>query len=184
MRFGAAPFWPAEWIRPPGHWFPSHDGLRRLNRWAVGSAGSSGFANGLEAQMKRALLAAGSALLGLMIGTSALAAAPEAEGTKGKSCISAQDWATVVRDKSTGVTIKVLANIEGMEAKQVVERVNAEPPRTHMSADHVIVLGAKVLETGQPASYVLVAFFNEGCLVASGRADPKGAADLLEGEST
>ncbi|WP_395022926.1 hypothetical protein [Dongia sp.] len=131
--------------------------------------------------MKRALLAAGSALFGLMIGTGALAAPPEGEGGK---CISAQDWATVVRDKSTGVAIKVLANIDGMEAKQVVERVNAEPPKTHLSADHVIVLGAKVVETGQPASYVLVAFFNQGCLVASGRADPKGVADLLEGEST
>jgi len=132
--------------------------------------------------MKRALLAAGSALLGLMIGTSALAATPDAKGAK--ACISAQDWATVVRDKSTGVAIKVLANIDGMEAKQVVERVNAEPPKTHLNADHVIVLGAKVVETGQPASYVLVAFFNDGCLVASGRADPKGVADLIEGQST
>jgi hypothetical protein len=133
--------------------------------------------------MKRALLAAGSALLGLMIGPSAFAAPPEGDGA-GKACISAHDWATVVRDKSTGVAIKVMADIDGLEAKQVVERVNAEPPRTHMSADHVIVLGAKVIETGQPASYVLVAFFNDGCLVASGRADPKGIADLLEGEST
>jgi len=133
--------------------------------------------------MKRALLAAGSLLLGLMIGTTALAATPDGEGGN-KACISPGDWAKVVRNKSTGVAIKVLADIDGMEAKQVVERVNAEPPRTHMSADHVIVLGAKVLETGQPASYVLVAFFNGGCLVASGRADPKGVADLLEGEST
>jgi hypothetical protein len=133
--------------------------------------------------MKRALLAAGSALFALTIGTAAFAAPPEGDGGA-NACISAQQWATVVRDKSTGVAIKVLANIEGLEAKQVVERVNAEPPRTHMSADHVIVLGAKVIETGQPASYVLVAFFNEGCLVASGRADPKGVADLLEGEST
>jgi hypothetical protein len=132
--------------------------------------------------MKRALLAAGPALLALMIGTSAVAAPPEGDG--GKACISAHDWAKVVRDKSTGVAIKVMADIDGLEAKQVVERVNAEPPRTHMSADHVIVLGAKVIETGQPASYVLVAFFNQGCLVASGRADPKGVADLLEGEST
>jgi len=131
--------------------------------------------------MKRALLAA-SALLGLTLGTSALAGTPVPEG--GKVCISAPDWAKVVRDKSTGVAIKVLADVEGIEAKQVVQRVNSEPPKTHLSADHVIVLGAKVLETGQPASYVLVAFFNQGCLVASGRADPKGAADLLEGEST
>ena len=132
--------------------------------------------------MERALLAAGAVLLALTIGTSALAKAPESDGAK--ACFSAQDWATVVRDKSTGVAVKVLADIDGLEAKQVVERVNAEPPQTHMSADHVIVLGAKVLETGQPASYVLVAFFNQGCLVASGRADPKGIADLLEGEST
>jgi hypothetical protein len=130
-----------------------------------------------------ARLAAGSALLALMISTSAYAETPEA-GAGNNACISAHDWATVVRDKSTGVAINVLADIDGLEAKQVIERVNAEPPRTHMSADHVIVLGAKVVETGQPASYVLVAFFNRGCLVASGRADPKGIADLLEGEST
>lgn len=136
----------------------------------------------MEVQMKRALLAAGSALLGLTIATGALAATPKSEGAK--ACISAADWASVVRDKSTGVAIKVLADIDGMEAKQVVERVNAEPPKTHLAADHVVVLGAKVIETGQPASYVLVAFFNDGCLVASGRADPKGVADLIEGEST
>ena len=134
--------------------------------------------------MKRALLAAGSAFFAVMLGTSALAGAPKVTGPEGKACISAQDWATIVRDKSTGVAIKVMADIDGMEARQVVQRVNAEPPRTNLSADHVIVLGAKVVETGQPASYVLVAFFNEGCLVASGRADPKGVADLLEGEST
>jgi hypothetical protein len=132
--------------------------------------------------MQRALLLAGSILLALTVGNPAFAKAPATE--KGKACISAEDWATVVRDKSSGVAIKVLANIQGMEAKQVVDRVNAEPPKTHMAADHVIVLGAKVVETDQPAPYVLVAFFNEGCLVASGRADPSGVADLLEGEST
>ena len=121
-------------------------------------------------------------MLALSIGTSALAETPDFP--RGEACISAQNWATVVRDKSTGVAIKVLADIDGLEAKQVVERVNAEPPRTHMAADHVIVLGAKVVETGEPASYVLVAFLNQGCLVASGRADPKGIADLIEGEST
>jgi len=132
--------------------------------------------------MERGLMAAGALALALMTGPSAFAGAVDAD--RGKACISAQDWATAVRDKSTGVAIKVLADIQGLEAKQVVERVNAEPPRTHMSADHVIVLGAKVVATGQPASYVLVAFLNQGCLVASGRADPAGIADLLEGEST
>jgi len=132
--------------------------------------------------MRRALLVASLVLLASTAGNVAIANAPVSD--KGKACISAEDWATVVRDKSSGVAIKVVANIEGMEAKQVVDRVNAEPPQTHMTADHVIVLGAKVIETDQPASYVLVAFFNNGCLVASGRADPDGVADLLEGEST
>lgn len=130
--------------------------------------------------MERALLAAGSALLALMIGTSAMAEAP---AETGKACISAQDWAGVVRDKSTGVAIKVVTDVDGLEARQLVERVNAEPPQTHLAADRVVVLGAQVLETGRPASYVLVAFFNQGCLVASGRADPKGIAELLDGES-
>jgi hypothetical protein len=132
--------------------------------------------------MQRTLLAAASAVLALTVGQTALAKQPASAGPK--SCISAADWATVVHDKSSGVTIKVLADVEGLEAKQVVDRVNAEPPQTHMAADHVVVLGAKVDETGQPASYVLVAFFNHGCMVASGRADPAGVADLLEGEST
>jgi hypothetical protein len=132
--------------------------------------------------MERTLLAAGAGLLALMIGNSALAEPKDID--QGKSCISAGDWATVVRDKSSGVSIQVLADIEGLEAKQVVDRVNSEPPQTHMTADHIVVLGAKIEETNQPAPYVLVAFFNEGCLVASGRADPDGVADLLEGEST
>jgi hypothetical protein len=135
--------------------------------------------------MKRALLITGSAMLALTIGNAALAEPPATgSDTKGTACISAIDWAKQVRDKSSGVSIRVLADVAGMEAKQVVDRVNAEPPQTHMSADHVIVLGAKVLETEQPAAYVLVAFFNQGCLVASGRADPEGVAGLLEGEST
>jgi hypothetical protein len=148
------------------------------------SADWPGPSNGVEVLMIGARLA-GAAVLALMVGSSAWAGAPETgSGNEGKVCISAQDWATLVRDKSSGVAIKVLADIDGLEAKQVVERVNAEPPRTHMSADHVVVLGAKVVETGEPASYVLVAFFDQGCLIASGRADPKGILDLLEGEST
>jgi hypothetical protein len=132
--------------------------------------------------MERALLAAGAALLALTIASSASAESPAVD--TGKSCISAADWARVVQDKSTGVAIRVMADIDGLEAKQVVDRVNAEPPQTHMTADHIVVLGAKVVETDRPAAYVLVAFFNDGCLVASGRADPQGVADLLEGEST
>lgn len=137
--------------------------------------------------MVHARFIGGSALLFWMVmGASAVAEMPDTQSSPRPydACISALDWATVVRDKSSGVAIKVLADIDGLEAKQVVDRVNAEPPRTHMSADHVVVLGAKVVETGLPASYVLVAFFDRGCLVASGKADPDGIADLLEGEST
>ena len=133
--------------------------------------------------MGRAYLVAGSALLALMIGSSAFAATPSASAP-GKACISAQDWATAVRDKSSGVAIRVLTDLDGLEAKQVMERVNAEPPKTRISADRLIVLGAKEIETDKPAAYVLVAFFNNGCLVASGRADPNGIADLIEGQST
>jgi len=107
--------------------------------------------------MKRALLAAGAALFALTLGTSARAEPPAEPGDR---CLTPQEWARVVHDKSSGVAIKLLADIQGLEARQVVARVNAEPPRTQMAADHVVVLGAKVLETGQPAEYVLVAFFN------------------------
>ena len=136
--------------------------------------------------MKRAILAAGSVLLALTLGPAAFAQGTNdqiAPTGSGKACMSPERWATAVYDKSTGVAIHVVADIDGLEARQVVDRVNAEPPQTHLSADHVLVLGANVKETGEPASYVLVAFFNQGCLVASGRADPAGAAGLLEGES-
>jgi hypothetical protein len=142
--------------------------------------------------MQRALLAAGTLLLALSFGNvvSAETTVPDtpkgtlqADSLKGQKCISAQDWASMVAHKSTGVEIGVLADIDGMEAREVVARVNAEPPRTQMTADHLIVLGAKALATGEPQPYVLVAFFNQGCLVASGRADPDGIANLIEGES-
>ena len=133
--------------------------------------------------MRHAGFMAGSMiLLASTFGTAA--GAEETAGEKGDRCISAENWANLVHDKSTGVAIQVLVDIEGLEARQVVERVNAEPPRTHMAADHVLVLGAKAIETQEPQPYVLVAFFNQGCLVASGRADPEGIANLIEGEST
>ncbi len=104
----------------------------------VSSAGSKV----VEDFMGRICLVAGSALLALMIGSSAFAATPTAP-QPGKACISAQDWATAVRDKSSGVAIRVLTDLGGLEAKQVMERVNAEPPKTRISADRLIVLGAQ-----------------------------------------
>ena len=132
--------------------------------------------------MKRTLTALGLLVLTVTVGRGAVAEPSDLDHAR--TCISAADWATLVHDKSSGVAINVLADINGVEAKQVVDRVNAEPPETHLAADHVIVLGAKVVETDVPAPYVLVAFFNHGCLVASGRAPPEGVADMLEGEST
>ena len=132
--------------------------------------------------MKFAALAASTILLASVFGSLALAQGGAAD--RDKRCLSAEDWTSLVSEKSSGVAIAVLADIDGMEAKQVVDRINAEPPQTHMAADHVIVLGAKSVETDQPAPYVLVAFFDHGCLVASGRADPEGVADVLQGEST
>jgi len=136
--------------------------------------------------MKRAIFAAGAVLLAMTIAPAAFAQGkPEqtSPAGPGKSCVSAEQWAKAVNDKSTGVEIHVVADLGGLDAQQLVERVNAEPPQTHLSADHVLVLGANVAQTGEPTAYMLVAFFNQGCMVASGRADPDGVAGLLEGES-
>ena len=135
--------------------------------------------------MKQALGLAASLVLAGMLGAAGNPAA--AEGTPispGAKCVSADAWANEVLAKSSAVSITVLADVDGAEAKSVVDRVNATPPQTHLSADHVIVLGAKSVATEVPAPYVLVAFFNQGCLVAAGRADPQDLADMLSGQST
>jgi hypothetical protein len=123
-------------------------------------------------------------MLTLVLAPGAAASADEADKPNTGTCISAEDWATTVHTRSTGVAIQQFADIEGMAAKQVVDQVNAEPPETHMSADHIVVLHATAVETGEPMPYVLVAFFDRGCLVASGRADPEEVVNLLQGEST
>ena len=97
--------------------------------------------------------------------------------------MGATAWKDLVAKHSSGVSILVLSDIDGIEAKAVVERINDTPPKTSMAADHVIVLGARSLEDDVPAPYVLVAFFNHDCLVSSGRADPAEAASLLRGQS-
>jgi len=131
--------------------------------------------------MKRAIGAAMGAVFLMLTGvsTAARAAEPESRG----ECVGAAAWKDLVVKHSSGVSILVLSDIDGVEAKAVVERINDTPPKTSMAADHVIVLGARSLADDAPAPYVLVAFFNHDCLVSSGRADPAEAASLLSGQS-
>jgi hypothetical protein len=99
------------------------------------------------------------------------------------ACTSPGVWATDVGAHSAGVRIAVLADIDGFEARDMVAQVNETPPETNMTADHVVVLGARAIDTGAPQPYVLVAFFNRGCLVTAGRADPEAVAQMLSGSS-
>jgi len=126
----------------------------------------------IGAAMAAALVLAGSPM-------ATRAAEPDARG----ACVGAMAWEDLVAKHSSGVSILVLSDIDGVEAKAVIERINDTPPKTSMAADHVIVLGARSLADDVPAPYVLVAFFNHDCLVSSGRADPAEAASLLSGQS-
>jgi hypothetical protein len=111
-----------------------------------------------------------------MLGTSAQAETPQ------KACLSATSWVTDVRHHSQGMSVSVLSDIDGLEAKAIVARINAMPPASELRADHVIVLGARTEANDVPAPYVLVAFFSHDCLVTSGRADPRDTAQMLNGE--
>ncbi len=98
------------------------------------------------------------------------------------ACTSATGWVTNVKHHSDGMKVFVLSDIQGMEAKAIIARINAMPPASDLVADHVIVLGARTAANQTPAPYVLVAFFSHDCLVTSGRADPRETADMLSGE--
>jgi hypothetical protein len=138
----------------------------------------------MEVTMKRMVLAAAAALLvSAPACLQSIPAAQAAAPTHGNACLSAKSWIADVQHRSEGVSVLVLTDINGVEAKAVVDRINATPPETDMKADHVIVLGARALANDAPAPYVLVAFFNHDCLVTSGRADPREAAQILGGES-
>jgi hypothetical protein len=98
------------------------------------------------------------------------------------ACMTATSWVTDVRHHSKGMSVLVLSDIQGLEAKALVARINAMPPASDLQADHVIVLGARTEANHVPAPYVLVAFFSHDCLVTSGRADPHDTAAMLGGE--
>ena len=131
--------------------------------------------------MKRMMLATAAAIL--VSAPSLTSAGWAATPSRANVCLSAEGWVADVQHRSEGVSVLVLSDIQGIEAKAVVDRINATPPETKMQADHVLVLGARALANDAPAPYVLVAFFNHDCLVTSGRADPREAAHILGGES-
>ncbi len=93
-------------------------------------------------------------------------------------CITAAQWKENVTARSVGVMTSVQTDVEGAEARAMVARMNARPPVTNLQADHIVVMSARHIQSGMPMSYVLVAFFNAGCLVASGKASPD-EVDLL-----
>src|SRR3954447_23365485 len=111
-----------------------------------------------------ARVAAASALALLpLLGTAA-----HADQQHKNACMSATSWVTDVRHHSKGMSVLVLSDIQGLEAKALVARINAMPPASDLQADHVIVLGARTEANHVPAPYVLVAFFSHDCLVTSG----------------
>lgn len=94
-------------------------------------------------------------------------------------CITPTQWQESVLTRSVGVTIDVHADVAGQEARDDVARMNARPPLTSLVADHILVLKAMNLQSGMPMAYLLVAFFNQGCLAASGRARAEEVQGLL-----
>lgn len=97
-------------------------------------------------------------------------------------CMNPDQWQQSVSQHSSGVSIIVLKDAVDVEARVAMARVNAMPPQTHMIADHIIVLGARSLADNTPSPYFLLAFFNKGCLVSSGRADPVAVAKMFASE--
>jgi hypothetical protein len=119
-------------------------------------------------------------VLSLVLGGTANAGAPSGHSS---GCMTAESWKQQVNVHSSGVNIVVLADVQGFEARDLVAQVNETPPETDMKADRILVLGARAVETDAPAPYVLVAFFDRGCLVTSGRADAEAIAQLFSGAS-
>lgn len=106
--------------------------------------------------------------------TLALCASAHAE------CVTPAQWQESVLTRSQGVTIAVHADVSGQDALDLVAQMNARPPTTDLAADHILVLSATDLKTSMPMAYMLVAFFNQGCLAASSRARGEEVRALLE----
>lgn len=81
-------------------------------------------------------------------------------------CVTAPQWTEGVKAHSQGVTVQTMFDLTGDEAKAAVSRLNAIPPQTAVSADHIVVLMAQDDQTKLIMAEALVGFFNGGCLVA------------------
>src|SRR5262245_7720811 len=131
--------------------------------------------------MKSGVLAALSALLFLScVGPLEASRALATE----RACIGEKAWIASVRQRSKGFRIQVLSDVRGIPAEALVSRLNADPPETNFTADHVMIVGAHMSASGQQVPYVLIALFEHGCLVQWSRADPRLIASLLGGEPT
>ncbi len=95
-------------------------------------------------------------------------------------CVTPTQWQEAVLTRSVGVSIDVYAEVAGEKSRADVARMNERPPQTNLIADHILVLSAVNLQSGLPMSYLLVAFFNQGCLAASGRARAEEVRQLLQ----
>ena len=101
-----------------------------------------------------------------------------------RACVSEKAWISSVRQRSEGYSIVVLSDVRGTMAEALVSRLNADPPETNFTANHVMIVGAHLVASPELLPYVLMALFDRGCLVQWSRADPRYIARLLGGEQT
>lgn len=86
-------------------------------------------------------------------------------------CVTGQQWVEGVQSRSQGWKVAPIYDLSGDEAVRAVARLNAVPPVTDLSADHVLVLMAQSDKTGLVHSDAIVGFFSGGCLNATLRYD-------------
>jgi hypothetical protein len=135
----------------------------------------------MEKTMRSGVLMAAAAFLILNCG--GLIETPLAFATE-QACTSEKAWITGVRHRSKGYSVEVLSELRGIPAEALVSNLNADPPVTNFTADHVMIVGAHLIASSEPVEYVLLALFQRGCLVRWSRADPRLIARLLAGEFT
>jgi hypothetical protein len=86
-------------------------------------------------------------------------------------CITSTQWVEGVSERSVGYTVSTIYDLSGDEATRALERLNAVPPPTNLTADHILVLMARNNATGLIHSEAMVGFFTGGCITARLRYD-------------
>jgi hypothetical protein len=109
-----------------------------------------------------------------VIGTYALCVTPVTA-----ECVTPTQWVEGVKSQSVGVTVATVFDIEQDKAREAMVRLNAMPPRTDISADHILVLMAQDNQTKAMMADAIVGFFNGGCLVARLRDNAAGISAWL-----